>query len=299
MPPGSTTSCRIPGHSIPGLSRGRAPVSLNAEDIIQGYRIDVWDSRRDHWFPLCRRIAAPHPGPGGYAIGKPPVIEPVPSGVEGWVELGLASAGDQSSTDQCAAGRARCQVRHPGIRMAGSLASAADREQKDRQSVQPKPGIRGFPPPMPGLVTQYGPDPIVISGPVKTTPKLADYPLAGRALHLAEQPSVEVNVAGHPVSFDAGRGLWFADIAVNAGAGYWPFVRLALVRYQPSSLTGAEISRVTQADFAQLAPDRVATVTFPSKTSAHVSVIGHGYSKGPQGGASDEMVVTWKRSNRT
>jgi hypothetical protein len=83
-----------------GLVPGQKPVSLNAEDIIQGYRIDVWDSRRDHWYPLCRRIAAPHPGPGGYAIGQPPVIEPVPAGDEGWVELGLASAGDQSSTDQ-------------------------------------------------------------------------------------------------------------------------------------------------------------------------------------------------------
>ena len=42
---------------------------------------------------------------------------------------------------------------------------------------------------------------------------------------------------------------------------YTPFVRLALVRYQPHALPQAKISRVVLADFAQLTPDRVATVT--------------------------------------
>jgi len=135
--------------------------------------------------------------------------------------------------------------------------------------------------PPPGLTTSYGPDPIVRSGPVKVIPTLADYPLADATaenLFLAERPNLRVNVAGHPVSFDAARGLWFADIAVNAGVSYWPFVRLALVRYQPDSIVNAEISRVTQVDFAQLAPDRVATLTFPSPTTVAIAVTGPGYS---------------------
>ena len=45
------------------------------------------------------------------------------------------------------------------------------------------------------------------------------------------------------------------------GPTYVPFVRLALVRYQPHALDDARISRVVLAGFAQLTPDRVATVT--------------------------------------
>ena len=40
-----------------------------------------------------------------------------------------------------------------------------------------------------------------------------------------------------------------------------PFVRLALVRYQPHALADAQVSRVVLADFAQLTPDRSAMVT--------------------------------------
>jgi hypothetical protein len=40
-----------------------------------------------------------------------------------------------------------------------------------------------------------------------------------------------------------------------------PFVRLALVRYQPRALADAKVSRVVLADFAQLTPDRSAMVT--------------------------------------
>ena len=40
-----------------------------------------------------------------------------------------------------------------------------------------------------------------------------------------------------------------------------PFVRLALVRYQPHALADARISRVVLAGFAQLTPDRTALVT--------------------------------------
>ena len=40
-----------------------------------------------------------------------------------------------------------------------------------------------------------------------------------------------------------------------------PFVRLALARYQPHSITGVELSRVTLADYAQLTPDRSAVIT--------------------------------------
>ena len=65
-----------------------------------------------------------------------------------------------------------------------------------------------------------------------------------------------VLVVGHRVQYDAGRGLWYCDIELSLGRSYFPFVRLALVRYQPHALPDAKISRVVLADFAQVAPRR-------------------------------------------
>jgi hypothetical protein len=70
-----------------------------------------------------------------------------------------------------------------------------------------------------------------------------------------------VDVVGYTPTFDETRGLWFADITVDTLSTYSPFVRLALARYQPHALDDARISRVVLADFAQLTPDRTATVT--------------------------------------
>src|SRR5690606_10998446 len=72
-----------------------------------------------------------------------------------------------------------------------------------------------------------------------------------------------VDVVGFMPQFDAERKLWYADLTVDLADGptYSPFVRLALVRYQPHALDDARISRVVLAGFAQLTPDRAALVT--------------------------------------
>lgn len=49
---------------------------------------------------------------------------------------------------------------------------------------------------------------------------------------------------------------WGGSGAVGAGAAYWPFVRLALARYQPCSTQGAHLSEVALAEVMQLAADR-------------------------------------------
>jgi hypothetical protein len=49
---------------------------------------------------------------------------------------------------------------------------------------------------------------------------------------------------------------------MNAGNSYFPFVRLALARYQPNSIEGVELSRVVTTDFVQLVPDRTLETTF-------------------------------------
>ena len=69
-----------------------------------------------------------------------------------------------------------------------------------------------------------------------------------------------VSVAGHAPRFDGQR--WYADITVETfGDDYYPFVRLALARYQPFALDEAKLSRVVLADFTQIAPDRALMVT--------------------------------------
>lgn len=133
------------------------------------------------------------------------------------------------------------------------------------------------------LVSGYGVDPVFEAGRVKLA-QVADFTLAvhqGKGLVLAEQVGTSpwVDVAGHEVAWDRDRQLWFSDIEINtlSGATYFPFVKLALVRYQPSSLQGLELSRVVQADFSQVTPDRAVIVTFPSSDTVRVSVAGPGY----------------------
>ncbi len=143
------------------------------------------------------------------------------------------------------------------------------------------PGVP-FPPELLPFVTRYGRDPLVIAGPVSPTPGVADFLTATATQNgvlLAEQTDTNpwVDVAGHPVGWDSTHQLWYADVAINVGASSWPFVRLGFVRYQPSTVPGTEVSRVAQADFAQLAPDRSATLTFPTTTTVKIVVTGPDY----------------------
>jgi hypothetical protein len=69
-----------------------------------------------------------------------------------------------------------------------------------------------------------------------------------------------VSVAAHPVQYDPIRKLWFCDIKIDTGSSYFPFIRLALARYQPESVPNQYLSRVVLAEFAQTVPDRTASV---------------------------------------
>ena len=51
-----------------------------------------------------------------------------------------------------------------------------------------------------------------------------------------------------PSGYDADRQLWYCDIELDPGVAYFPFIRLALARYQPKSLPDAHLSRVVLAD---------------------------------------------------
>ena len=104
-------------------------------------------------------------------------------------------------------------------------------------------------------------------------------------------------VAGHAVAFDPERKLCYCDVQVYLGMSYWPFVRLALARYQPNSIDtpSVHLSRVVTADFAQVAPNRFVTITgrppvpspspdqTPTQARRRVSVLGVSYEATPAG----------------
>ena len=121
------------------------------------------------------------------------------------------------------------------------------------------------------FVTQWGRDPIWRTEPVwPPMPGPEHFPLAIAAekdLHPGESvPADEdgkpglVSVAGHEVTFDPQRKLWYCDITLDCPS-YSPFVRLALARYQPNAIAEAKLSRMVLTDFVQLTPDRSALVS--------------------------------------
>lgn len=119
--------------------------------------------------------------------------------------------------------------------------------------------------------TQWGMDPIWQTGDLSWVPEINNFPdavehdldvsLEESSAKISEERLGRINVVGFKPEFDESRGLWYADLTINSLAQtYMPFVRLALVRYQPHALADAKVSRVVLADFAQLTPDRSAMV---------------------------------------
>jgi hypothetical protein len=131
------------------------------------------------------------------------------------------------------------------------------------------------------FATQFGRDPLWNTGAVDQYPDTADFPFAvatSDELTMAEAGSQTVFVLGHAVEFDADRGLWFSDIRVLTQKSYMPFVRLGVVRYQPDSMAGLEVSPPVVIDPVQMLPDRTVTVT-GSGLSRHVTVTGISYTQ--------------------
>lgn len=166
--------------------------------------------------------------------------------------------------------------------------------------------------PYKNYVTQWGNDPIWKSGFVPgVAPRRSDFPLARTApdpaggwlpekapATEADQPpgpfrvtalrppdipfgsTGQVEVAPHDVFYDDDRHLWYCDIELSPRRSYYPFVRLALARYQPVSADlGAHLSNVVLADFMQLAPDRWLQVNrLNDPLARRVVVHGHTFS---------------------
>lgn len=95
----------------------------------------------------------------------------------------------------------------------------------------------------------------------------------------SKSPATRVNIAPHDVGWDEDRRLWYCDIEISPQGSYYPFVRLALARYQPLSVPGAHLSEVVLADFMTLAADRWLSVTGTANPlKRQVRVYGKSYS---------------------
>lgn len=95
----------------------------------------------------------------------------------------------------------------------------------------------------------------------------------------------QVSVLGYEPQFNETRGLWFVDVAINPGDAFWPFVRLAVARYQPDSLPGCHLSAPVRCDFVQLPPERTLSVSRTDSRSVRVVL------SGPVGQRSDAAVL--------
>jgi hypothetical protein len=180
--------------------------------------------------------------------------------------------------------------------------------------------------PLKNYVTQWGADPVWDSEvPPGIAPQLSDFPLVrtspdptgawlppGAPNSEADQPAgpfnvsglapqgltvndIQLDVAPHDVTWSEERQLWFCDIGLNPAAAYFPFVRLALARYQPSSIDGAYLSNVVLADFVALTPGRwLALADTGNPRTKQVTVTGHTYrsSSGWQEAAGKQGAAT-------
>ncbi|NJN27933.1 MAG: hypothetical protein HC819_19145 [Cyclobacteriaceae bacterium] len=144
-------------------------------------------------------------------------------------------------------------------------------------------------------VTHWGVDPIKLSRPESGFSPLADQfrhaPLIDKGLAYPGAGAYKVTAVAYPVEFDHKRKLWFCDVAIDHGLMYYPFIKLALARYQQHSVrkndTDVCLSEVVLADFVQLVPERVTNLEFKkddinTKFSITVegtmSLIGRAYS---------------------
>nr|BFD86755.1 hypothetical protein StreXyl84_61560 [Streptomyces sp. Xyl84] len=149
-------------------------------------------------------------------------------------------------------------------------------------------------------VTLMGRDPLHRSAPVVAPTAQMFTNAAGPPAKLSlptPTGALPVTVVGFTPQFDAAEegGRWFCDLELDTGDACLPFVRLALVRYQPESIPGAEISPVVLADVVRVLPDRELTV----KPGRPLSVTVTGPSWDPTGAPPPVITAVLQRRHDT
>ncbi len=118
--------------------------------------------------------------------------------------------------------------------------------------------------------THWGIDPILFSNkPGGFSPSVNAFGMEPHIDEEVEHPDRKggkATVVAYPVQFDEERQLWFCDLAISPGTMYFPFVKLALARYQEHSVrkNGKDVclSPVVMSSMIQLMPERKAVLTF-------------------------------------
>jgi hypothetical protein len=119
-------------------------------------------------------------------------------------------------------------------------------------------------------VTHWGVDPIKLSRPAGAyNPAKEQFrmsPHIDEGLSYPGNENYKVTAVAYPVEFDKERKLWYCDLAIDHGTMYYPFIKLALARYQQHSVrknnTDVCLSEIVLPDFIQLVPERVCTIDF-------------------------------------
>jgi hypothetical protein len=81
-------------------------------------------------------------------------------------------------------------------------------------------------------------------------------------------------VLGYRPEYDQASGRWFADVALHETPALWPFVRLAVARYQPDAIEGCALSPVALTAWTQPLPARTLTVARPDAGHVQVTLTG-------------------------
>jgi len=105
-------------------------------------------------------------------------------------------------------------------------------------------------------------------------------PWVAHAAHLrlptgeGEEATYVATAFGYRPQYNEGLRLWYVDVALRPGVVVWPFLRLTVARYQPDSISGAELSSPVVTEFVQLPPERTTHVSRLDDRSVRVVVSG-------------------------
>lgn len=83
-----------------------------------------------------------------------------------------------------------------------------------------------------------------------------------------------VRVLGYQPEYDEASGRWCVDVDLQETPVQWPFVRLAVARYQPVSLEGLALSPTALTSWVQPLPSRTLTVSRPDRRRVQVTLSG-------------------------
>lgn len=157
-------------------------------------------------------------------------------------------------------------------------------------SLPQMPQLSGVPTSSGAPYSTWGTDPTKISSPLQgfgggviiAEPSFVNVKAENKDnnLSVAEHSSAKVNIVAYDVKYDKERQLYYVDIMLNILTSYFPFVRLALARYQRHSLrkdnTDCCLSPIVVADYIQIPSTRASSIQFgASKNNITVAISGN------------------------